>query len=400
MLAVVNLALGDHHSVILKQDGSVWSTAIALHGDLAASRGVSKHFALVIPSGARAVAAGTSFSVVLKQDGTVWSMGRNARGQLGDGTKASRHAFLFVKMIVGAKAVAAGSFHSIVMTQEGQVFTTGWNQYGQLGAGSIKNRAYSTRFRQVIGSGAKAVAAGDTHSAVLKQDGSVWATGRNYNGQVGDGSKADRNSFVMVISGGGADVSTGGYHSMVLKQDGSVWATGWNGYGQLGDGSITDRSNYVQVLVSGAEAIAAGRRHSMILKQDGSVWTTGYSVYGQLEDLGDGAAMIDSKFFVQMISDGAKVIAAGAFHSMVLKQDGSIWATGSNEYGQFGDGSTKSQNVFVEVVRFRTGTDMDCFHRCFYHLISTIHSIVGFANTTKASEITLSGRETTSRGWN
>ena len=52
---------------------------------------------------------------------------------------------------------------------------------------------------------------------------------------------------------------------------------------------------------------------------------------------------------MQMVSSEAKVIAAGAYHSMVLKQDGSIWATGSNEYGQFGDGSTASEDRFVRI---------------------------------------------------
>ena len=50
----------------------------------------------------------------------------------------------------------------------------------------------------------KTVAAGHIHSIVLKQDGSVWAAGRNDNGQLGDGSNADRNKFVQVMSGGAA----------------------------------------------------------------------------------------------------------------------------------------------------------------------------------------------------
>ena len=35
---------------------------------------------------------------------------------------------------------------------------------------------------------------------------------------------------------------------MVLKTDGTVWATGYNGYGQLGDGTTSSKSNFVQVL--------------------------------------------------------------------------------------------------------------------------------------------------------
>ena len=49
------------------------------------------------------------------------------------------------------------------------------------------------------------------------------------------------------------------------------------------------------------------------------------------------------------MSDGAKAVAAGGFHSMILKNDGSIWATGSNQYGQFGDGTTTSRKAFVRL---------------------------------------------------
>ena len=68
---------------------------------------------------------------------------------------------------------------------------------------------------------------------------------------------------------------------MMLKQDGSLWATGYNGFGQLGDGTTTDRKNFVQVSES-VKAVAAGRYHTMMLKQDGSLWAAGWNEYGQL----------------------------------------------------------------------------------------------------------------------
>ena len=55
----------------------------------------------------------------------------------------------------------------------------------------------------------------------------------------------DRNIFTETIPGGIKAVSAGGRHSFVLNQDGSLWAAGYNYYGQLGDGSKTDRSSFV-----------------------------------------------------------------------------------------------------------------------------------------------------------
>ena len=35
---------------------------------------------------------------------------------------------------------------------------------------------------------------------------------------------------------------------MVLKKDGTVWATGWNDDGQLGDGTTNSKRKFVKVL--------------------------------------------------------------------------------------------------------------------------------------------------------
>ena len=98
----------------------------------------------------------------------------------------------------------------------------------------------------MVTGGVKAVAAGHSHSMILKQDGSVWATGSNVHGQLGDGSTTDRQSFVKVKSSVTA-VAAGFGHSMVLTQDGVVWATGWNLHGQFGDGSITSTNDFIRV---------------------------------------------------------------------------------------------------------------------------------------------------------
>ena len=48
---------------------------------------------------------------------------------------------------------------------------------------------------------------------------------------------------------------------------------------------------------------------------------------------------------------GAQAIAAGYQHSMVVKEDGTVWATGCNTYGQLGDGTRTDKSSFVKVYR-------------------------------------------------
>ena len=351
------------HTLLLRNDGTVWAAGSNAFGQLGlypqSNIGIVD-FVEVVSGGAKAVAAGGKHSIVLKQngnltDGSVWSAGRNRFGQLGDGSNIDRHSFVQV-IPSDARAVAAGKKHSLVVMRDGSVLATGFNLYGQLGDGSTKQKNEFVRV-MLGGAEAVAVAAGSDHSMVLKQDGSVWTAGLNRSGQLGDGSASLKTSFVQVVSSGAKAIAAGSFHSMVLKQDGSVWATGENKYGQLGDGTTVRYSMY---LVSyGARAITAGHDHSVVLNQDGSVWTTGRNNFGQL---GDGT-MTSSSTLMQVISSGAKTVAAGDWDSMVLKHDGSLWVTGANACGNLGVGSMIPKYKFDRALPSRDG-DAVCVQCC------------------------------------
>jgi alpha-tubulin suppressor-like RCC1 family protein len=94
------------------------------------------------------------------------------------------------------KALAASGYHSLILKEDGSVWATGYNSEGQLGTGNTTNRS---SFTQVDASGVKALAAGNGHSLILKEDGSVWATGNNDNGKLGTGDSTSRSSFTQVV---------------------------------------------------------------------------------------------------------------------------------------------------------------------------------------------------------
>ena len=112
LVGVVEMAPGTFHTMLLKNDGSLWSTGIH-------SNARSESFVRVIPTGVIAAAAGNDYSIVLKHDGTVWATGKNAKGEFPffeGSTSTGRRAFFFVQRVIGAKSIAAGSFHSIIFT--------------------------------------------------------------------------------------------------------------------------------------------------------------------------------------------------------------------------------------------------------------------------------------------
>ncbi|MDR0791648.1 MAG: hypothetical protein LBE47_03805, partial [Methanomassiliicoccaceae archaeon] len=86
-------------------------------------------------------------------------------------------------------------------------------------------------------------------------------------------------------------VSAGGSHSLALRSDGTVWAWGYNNHGQLGNFTFTDSSRPMWVsgfggpgVLTDVTAIAAGEYHSIALKDDGTVWAWGHNSNGQLGD--------------------------------------------------------------------------------------------------------------------
>jgi alpha-tubulin suppressor-like RCC1 family protein len=87
--------------------------------------------------------------------------------------------------------------------------------------------------------------------------------------------------------------------------------------------------------------IAAGAYHSLFLKSDGSLWAMGDEEYGQLGDGVGGSPGYTTRTNrpEQIVANDVIVIAAGYGHSLFLKGDGSLWAMGDNQGGALGDGT-------------------------------------------------------------
>jgi len=307
--------------------------------------------------------------------------GYNGKGQLGDGTTTDKLTPVQIPGFGRLVAIAAGLFHTLAVKDDGTVWAWGNNTFGQLGDGTTTSRSTPV---QVTGlTGIVSVAAGPFHSIALKSDGTVWAWGLNSSGELGDGTTINKLTPVQVVSltdviaiaaGGGSYlfISPGVYgcseHSLALKKDGTVWAWGCNLYGELGDGTTTDRSTPVQVVgpggsgyLTGITAIAAGGHHCLALKSDGTVWAWGRGAEGQLGN----NATNNSATPVQVVGPGGTgyltnviAIAAGISyaapyitgHSLAIRTDGTLWAWGSNSYGQLGDGTTTTRTTPVQVV--------------------------------------------------
>ncbi len=193
---------------------------------------------------------------------------------------------------------------------------------------------------------------------ILKSDGTVWESGINYFGELGNGGKADSGKYIKVagLPSGIVAIAGGSDWSMALASDHTVWAWGYNGEGELGDGTTTHRTAPVQVVgLADVISIAAAYYCSMALKSDGTVWTWGYNGDGELgnNSSSDSSVPVQVQTTGGLPLTGITSIAAGYTHGLAVATDGTVWAWGTNTYGEIGTGIDvgpgKFSNVAVQV---------------------------------------------------
>lgn len=295
------------------------------------------------PVAAQTIAGGASHTIILKPDGTVWSSGNNDNGQLGSNSQTNSKTPIQVSGLSDVIAVAAGAYHSLALTSGGTVYAWGDNQFGQIGDGSTTDRWTPV---VVSLSNVTAIAAGEYHSLALQASGDIYSWGRNGNGQLAIGNTTNASSPTFAIAGGAA-IGAGFTHSLAVKTDGTAWAAGLNGNGQLGDSSQTQRTSFVQMSgISGASKVAGGRMHTLVMLTNGTVKATGANGWGQIGN--NSFTQQTSAVTVSTITN-VTAIAAHDDRSLALTSGGVLWGWGINGDGQVGDGTTTARNAPVAI---------------------------------------------------
>jgi len=258
------------------------------------------------------------------------------------------------------KVVSAGGLNiypfKLAIKTDGSLWAWGNNYYYALGLGTDStNRLVPTR----VGTDNNwlTVSAGWSYALAIKTDGSLWAWGNNYNGNLGVGDTTDRYTPARV--GNANDwktVCVGAGHTLAIKTDGSLWAWGRNNYGQLGLGNSDNNEHRTPVQVGTAKdwkVVSACHYHALAIKTDGSLWAWGYNDSGQLgladNDKRDAPVRVGSDNTWATVSVGG---GSSGGYTMGIKADGSLWGWGKNNFGQLGVGGTNDRNFPV-----RVGTD-------------------------------------------
>lgn len=276
----------------------------------------------------------------------LYTWGQGTAGMLANNTATSRSSPGDV--ITAAKSnnwnKIVGGFRGVAaLKSDGSLWSWGDNQYGQIGDNTTINKSSPVT---VAGGGVWRTVTGGTPHLAIKNDGTLWGWGANSFGGIGDGTTANRSSPVTVAGGGNwVNVFSSIYTTFGIQVDGSLWGWGDNIYGKLGYSNIASGYSSPVSVINGIydwSQISISGDSILGLRNDGSMWNWGKNDYGQL---GDGTT-VNKSSPVTIAGGGTtwKMIAAGVQTSFAIKTDGTLWSWGRGTFGVLGNNTTTNRS--------------------------------------------------------
>ncbi len=173
----------------------------------------------------------------------------------------------------------------------------------------------------------------------------LYACGDNIYGVVGDNTLVDRSTPRQEFSGSNnwKQVALGSNHAIAIKTDGTLWTWGLGSSGELGDNSNQARSTPRQISagatrITGWRQVSGGFASSAALRDDGTLWVWGLNDFGQL-GLND---RVNRTTPTQEFTSSTiwKQVSCGTYHFSAIKTDGTLWTWGRDDQGQLGQNSS------------------------------------------------------------
>jgi alpha-tubulin suppressor-like RCC1 family protein len=349
------------HTAAIKTDGTLWTWGYGNVGRLGTNDTTNRLTPVTTFAGGtnwKQVSPGNLHTAAIKTDGTLWTWGANGQGQLGTNDTTIRSTP--VTTFAGGtnwKQVSGGANHTAAIKTDGTLWTWGFGNSGRIGTNDGTNRstpvttfAGGTNWKQVSSAGA--------HTAAIKTDGTLWTWGLGGQGQLGTNDTTDRSTPVTTFAGGTnwKQVSGGNTHTAAIKTDGTLWTWGLGGQGQLGTNDLTNRLTPVTTFAGGTnwKQVSGGNTHTAALSDDGTnkeLYLFGSNVPYQLGIL-DTFAIPN-----QVIGEFTnwKQVASGNTYTAAIKTDGTLWTWGTGTSGQLG--TNELNNKFTPVTTFAGETN-------------------------------------------
>lgn len=351
---VVSIALGHHHSLMLKNNGYVSSVGAGVSGELFGSVSSITATPVYVMGNVSAFSAGKDHAAAIDTKGVLYTWGNNDKGQLGLGDYNVRSTPTKVKLDADAEKVWCGNKVTIVQTVNDKVYVFGDNSNYLLGKKTRTDIINSPVENEYL-------SGSDIDKIELQEDfaialivGQVMGWGINSAGRLSTcGSVVKYPELLSDKLPTVCDIAAGDNHCVAITSGGELYGWGSNSAKQLGGDTssrIVDIPELIDVKDSkdnpiSIAGIAADGSHTIAVTYDDTVYAWGDNTYGQL---GDDSSRLRSPSKVYV--DTKSVLSSDKF-TAVLTDSGDICLSGNNASGQLGDGSTKTRKTFARVTK-------------------------------------------------
>ena len=284
------VSAGESHTVAIRTDGTLWAWGNRLDGRIGQGGTTGSQttpIQVVTATNWASVSAGESHTVAIRTDGTLWAWGNRLNGRIGQGgTSGSQTTPIQIGAATNWATVSAGISHTVATRTDGTLWAWGSRLDGRIGQGGTTG-SQSIPIQVGTETNWAHASAGGSHTVAVRTDGTLWVWGSNWNGQLGNGEATGYQPAPIQIgtATNWATVSAKGNHTVAVRTDGTAWAWGNNWNGQLGDGTTTSRNAPVQIgTATNWASVAAGNYFSTGIRENGTLWAWGRNASGQIGD--------------------------------------------------------------------------------------------------------------------
>ena len=262
---------------------------------------------------------------------------------------------------------------SMGVTTAGRLFGWGRNDYRSMGCLGLNiintgfnNEGISSTTQVGALTNWSTVSTSGQTSFAVKTDGTLWAMGGNYIGQLGLNSSTGnyfdgRSSPTQVGTDTNWSKVVGDQRSTIgLRTNGTLWSWGYDDKGQLGQNVVyIDRSSPTQIGTdTNWSDVDIGNGSVIARRTNGTLWSWGNNNIGTL-GLNDkvhrsspvqlGSATNWAKASISLGDMSRQELDQRGGSVVARKTNGTAWSWGTNAYGELGLGNTISRSSPVQI---------------------------------------------------